>query len=435
MLKTEHIEHTPAPTLVTLIRNASVFSDSDSDSESTPPPPRLMRTFSAPLSGSRDHIDHPRVCSREDFQFGKTLGEGSYSTVKLATSSIDGKQYAIKIINKSHLIRAQKVETAAAERRALLRLRGHPGIVSLHCTFHDESNLYFVIDLAANGDIQSLVSRLGSLSTRCVQYYAAQIADAMEYMHSRDVIHRDLKPENLLLDEAFRLKITDFGTGKVLENGAERATTFVGTAKYQAPELLELIETTKSSDYWAFGCVVYQMIAGRLAFNDRSDYLTWQKVKKVEYEFPNGFDEQAKDLVQRLLVRDPLQRLGAGPPGWDNDANALKSHLFFGSIIWTSLWTDPAPPIEAGLVKIGHSDGQGRNWENVGVAWDELVDDDSGGMEWSGSNDQSRENPSSSEESASGNAVNRLQGPARCDSDVAGLEIERGQYITAQDSS
>ncbi|KAJ7852632.1 kinase-like domain-containing protein [Mycena olivaceomarginata] len=277
--------------------------------------------------------------------------------VKLATSRTDGKQYAVKIITKIHLFRAKKVETAAAEREALIRLRGHPGIVSLYRAFHDEGSLssnFLQISsstLAINGDIHSLLSRLGSLSTRCVHYYGAQIADAMEYMHSKDVIHRDLKPENLLLDDAFRIKITDFGTAMVLENGAQRATTFVGTAQYQAPELLELMETTKSSDYWAFGCIIYQMISGRFAFNDRSDYLTWQKIKKVEYEFPTGFDEHAGNLVKNLLVHNPLKRLGAGPRGSPNDPAALKAHPFFASIAWASLWIDPAPPIEAGLAR------------------------------------------------------------------------------------
>ncbi|KAJ7321081.1 kinase-like domain-containing protein [Mycena albidolilacea] len=250
--------------------------------------------------------------------------------VKLATSRTDGKQYAVKIITKIHLFRAKKVETAAVEREALIRLCGHPGIVCLYRAFHDEGSLYFIIDLTINGDIHSVLSRLGSLSTRCVHYYGAQIADAMEYMHSKDVIHRDLKPENLLLDDAFRIKITDFGTAMVLENGAQRATTFVGTAQYQAPELLELTETTKSSDYWAFGCIIYQMISGRFAFNDRSDYLTWQKIKKVH---------------------DPLKRLGAGPRGSPNDPAALKAHPFFASIALASLWIGPGPPIEAGLVK------------------------------------------------------------------------------------
>ncbi|KAJ6593690.1 kinase-like domain-containing protein [Mycena capillaripes] len=427
MLKAEHT--TPAKqSLADLSRNASVISNSSTDSEQelTPPRPRPIRTFSAPRSrspqspttrgasrpppsylsrelGYEESSPSPAVQngkpapkpsgkpSLQDFQFGRTLGEGSYSTVKLGTSRVDGKQYAIKVITKSHLIRAQKVETASAERKALIRLHGHPGIVSLYHAFQDEWSLYFVIDLAANGEMQSLISRLGSLSTRCARYYAAQIADAMEYMHSKDVIHRDLKPENLLLDDAFRIKITDFGTGKVLENGAERATTFVGTAQYQAPELLELKETTKSSDYWAFGCVVYQMIAGRFTFNDRSDYLTWQKVKKVEYEFPSGFDEQAKDLVQKLLVHDPLKRLGAGPRGSLNDPSALKSHEFFTSIIWTSLWTDPTPPIEAGLVKKEHplAQEQDRNWEDVGATWDELVNNDSDGIEWSSDAEQS----------------------------------------------
>ncbi|KAJ7078895.1 kinase-like protein [Mycena belliarum] len=424
MLQTEHT--TPAKqSLADLSRNASVISTSSTDSEQELTPlarPRPIRTFSAPRSRSPQSPTTSRGASRpppsylsrelgytepapppsipngrpnsrppgkpsiRDFQFGATLGEGSYSTVKLGTSRVDGKQYAIKIITKSHLIRAHKVETAAAERKALLRLNGHPGIVSLHHAFQDEWSLYFVIDLAVNGEMQSLISRLGSLSTRCVQYYAAQIADAMEYMHSKDVIHRDLKPENLLLDDAFRIKITDFGTGKVFENGEKRATTFVGTAQYQAPELLERKETTASSDHWAFGCVIYQMIAGRFAFNDRSDYLTWQKVKKVEYDFPSGFDEQARDLVKRLLVHDPLERLGAGPPGSPNDTNALKAHPFFSSIVWTSLWTEAAPPVEAGLVKKEHplAQGEDRNWEDVGATWDEMVgNDDSDGIDWS----------------------------------------------------
>ena len=58
-----------------------------------------------------------------------------------------------------------------------------------------------------------------------------------------------------------------------------------------------------SSDLWALGCVLYQMIAGRFAFQGLSEYLTWQKIKQLEYSFPEGFDEQGKDLVRRLLVR------------------------------------------------------------------------------------------------------------------------------------
>ncbi|KAJ7432124.1 kinase-like domain-containing protein [Mycena galericulata] len=226
------------------------------------------------------------------------------------------KQIRNQVITKSHLKRARKVETATAERDASIRVHGHPGIVSLYHTFQDDWSLYFRC-------MQSLLFRLGSLFTRCVQYYAAQIADAMD----------DLKPENLLLDDAFRIKITDFGTGKVLENGGSNVRR---PSLVQHSTRLQSWETTKSSDYWAFGCI-------------RSDYLTWQTVRKVEYAFPNGFDEQAKDLVQQLLVHDPLKRLAAGPRGSPNGPGALKSHMFFASISWTSLWTDSAPQLNSAL--------------------------------------------------------------------------------------
>ncbi|EMD33614.1 hypothetical protein CERSUDRAFT_56613, partial [Gelatoporia subvermispora B] len=387
-----------SPTLAELSRNASVISSSSSSSSTsdltiqTPPTrPRPLRTFSSPRThvrsrspqspttprGSRppaylarelglaaddNEPRRPPPASRtqsksrnnslnartspDDFEFGRVLGEGSYSEVRLAKHRSTQQEYAVKIIEKVHLVRHEKMPVAMAEKNTLVRLgTGHPGIVRLHWTFQDDWRLYFVLDLARNGELQTRISRLGSLALECSRTYAAQIVDALEYMHSKGVIHRDLKPENLLLDDDFRIKITDFGTGKVLGTGDERTKTFVGTAQYVSPELLEDGETSKSSDLWALGCILYQMIAGKFAFQGLTDYLTWQKVKRLEYTFPEGFDEQAKDIVQRLIVRDPAERLGAGPPGSPNDMQALRAHPFFASIKWGALWTDPVPPL------------------------------------------------------------------------------------------
>ncbi|KAK0504969.1 kinase-like protein [Armillaria luteobubalina] len=404
----------PSPSLADLSRRASVISTSSSDTGHvsavlTTPRPRPIRTFSAPRSASplpatprtsrppsyltrelavsaetlepRKARSTSRAPSKsrgptiEDFNVGETLGEGSYSTVLLATYLRTGQKYAIKTLDKNYLIRKQKMATALTEKNALLRLgSGHPGLVRMHFAFQDEWSLYFVIDLATNGELQTLISRLGSLSTRCSRYYAAQIIDAIHFMHDKGVIHRDLKPENVLIDEAFRIKITDFGTAKIQDSGLE-AERFVGTAQFIAPELVSSNETSRSSDIWAFGCIVYQMIAGRFAFSGLSEYLTMQKVKKVEYSFPEGFDEQGKDIVQKLLVRDPQQRLGAGMEGADNDMRALYSHPFFASINWKTLWTDPGPSLESGLVKKEHplSQGEDKNWEDVGASWDEIA--------------------------------------------------------------
>ncbi|KAI0062841.1 kinase-like protein [Artomyces pyxidatus] len=422
------------PSLADLSRNASVISSSSSSSSTSSlvktPRPRPIRTFSSPRSRSPGGPTTPRASrppayitkelglaeepppddarrrqssrapsksksrnssvngrlGAEDFEFGEILGEGSYSTVLHVTHRATRQEYAIKVLDKGHLKRNNKLQTALAEKNTLVRLgSGHPGIVRLHWAFQDEWSLYFVLDLAKNGELQSRITRMGSLSTTCARYYTAQLIDALDYMHSRGVIHRDLKPENLLLDDAFRIKVTDFGTGKLIDIATQPATkTFVGTAQYVSPELLEANETSKSSDLWALGCVVYQMIAGRFAFQGLSEYLTWQKIKQLEYTFPEGFDEQAKDLIKHLLVRDPLERLGAGPPGSTHDMAALRAHPFLASIDWATLWTDPAPSLETGLVR-REVHGAEQNWEDVGAAWDELVSGEGDGedsMEW-----------------------------------------------------
>jgi 3-phosphoinositide dependent protein kinase-1 len=415
-------ESSSSPNLAALSRNASVISTSSSDSSpslhlKTPPRPRPIRTFTSPrnsspgpqtpkppsylnaelgIPGAQTQSSNTRARSRlrsespsvHDFTFGPTLGEGSYSTVKQVTHIATGKQFAIKILEKSHLVRHNKVQTATSEKNALVRLgTGHPGIVRLHWAFQDEARLYFVIDLATNGEMQSRIVRMGSLSLECSRYYTAQIVDAIEYMHSKDVIHRDLKPENVLLDSEFRIKLTDFGTGKIVEPGSiEKPKTFVGTAQYVSPELLEANETSKSSDLWALGCIVYQMIAGRFAFQGLSEYLTWQKIKQLDYTFPDGFDPDAKDFVQKLLVKDPTERLGAGEIGSQHDMQALRSHPFLSSIKWDTLWTDSSPALLPGLVVREHSlsSSNDHNWDDVGAAWDDLVDSDgdSDGLDW-----------------------------------------------------
>lgn len=213
----------------------------------------------------------------------------------------------------------------------------------------------------------------------CTRYYSAQILDTIEYMHSKGVIHRDLKPENVLLDEQMRVKITDFGTAKILDppkkpprdetNGEingfgsvhtgdavevddTRANSFVGTAEYVSPELLTDKAACKASDLWAFGCIVFQLLSGRPPFKAANEYQTFQKIVNLEYEFPKGFPPVAKDLVERLLVLDPAKRL---------NIEHIKNHEFFNGVEWgRALWKQKAPrlkpyvppPAETKIIKL-----------------------------------------------------------------------------------
>ncbi|KAI5204664.1 hypothetical protein AUEXF2481DRAFT_1177 [Aureobasidium subglaciale EXF-2481] len=290
-----------------------------------------------------------------DFHFGRTLGEGSYSTVLAATDRQVHREYAVKVLDKRHIIKEKKVKYVNIEKDALNRLTEHPGIVRLYYTFQDERSLYFVLDLANGGELLGHLKKMGTFDEECTRFYGAQILDSIAYMHSKGIIHRDLKPENVLLDEQMHTKITDFGTAKILDirsaggpgtegpasgdpmDGAEqeRAVSFVGTAEYVSPELLTDKNACKASDLWAFGCILYQLLAGRPPFKAGNEYQTFQKIVALDYHFPDGFPPVARDLIERLLVLDPSKRL---------PIEHIKSHPFFEGIQWgMGLWKQKAP--------------------------------------------------------------------------------------------
>ena len=295
----------------------------------------------------------------KDFSFGRTLGEGSYSTVMAATDRTTNREYAIKVLDKRHIIKEKKIKYVNIEKDALNRLTEHPGVVRLYYTFQDMSALYYVLDLASGGELLGVLKRMTTFDEQCTRFYSAQILDTIDYMHARGVIHRDLKPENVLLDDQRHVKITDFGTAKLLEmpprnsggpdlattntplNASEssRASSFVGTAEYVSPELLTDKSACKASDLWAFGCIVYQLLAGRPPFKAANEYLTFQKIVALEYSFPEGFPSVARDLIERLLVLDPTLRLSL---------EHIKNHEFFRGITWgRGLWKQSAPKLRS----------------------------------------------------------------------------------------
>ncbi|OWB69343.1 hypothetical protein B5S33_g3004 [[Candida] boidinii] len=286
--------------------------------------------------------------SLKDFKIGKELGEGSYSTVMLATDLKTNKNYAVKILDKKHIIREKKVKYVNIEKNALNRLGKRLGIIRLYYTFQDQTNLYFVIDYAPNGELLALIKKNGSMNEDSVKYYSCQIIDAIQYMHDNGIIHRDLKPENILLDEQMRVQITDFGTAKILDcndNGIypsdSRANSFVGTAEYVSPELLNDKYCGKPADIWAFGCILYQMIAGKPPFKATNEYLTFQKICKLQYAFTAGFPIIIRDLVKKILTLSPRDRL---------NLKSIKAHFFYNDINWNdlnSIWNKQPPELSA----------------------------------------------------------------------------------------
>ncbi|XP_048846947.1 3-phosphoinositide-dependent protein kinase 1-like isoform X1 [Brienomyrus brachyistius] len=285
----------------------------------------------------------PRKKRPEDFRFGKILGEGSFSTVVLAREQLTGKDYAIKILEKRHIMKENKAQYVKRERDVMSHL-DHPFFVKLYFTFQDEEKLYFGLSYAKNGELLKYIRKIGSFDETCTRFYTAEIVCALEYLHAKGIIHRDLKPENILLNEEMHIQITDFGTAKQLSSDSKqaRANSFVGTAQYVSPELLTEKSACKSSDLWALGCIIYQLVAGLPPFRAGNEYLIFQKIMKLEYEFPDKFFPKAKDLVEQLLLLDPRNRLGCEEVG---GYPPLKGHSFFESISWDQLHLQTPPKL------------------------------------------------------------------------------------------
>ncbi|XP_073504199.1 3-phosphoinositide-dependent protein kinase 1 [Phyllobates terribilis] len=342
----------PSPSLV-------IGSDSGSSPTLANCSPRTASTSEAHTAESEQHSvqqasQQPRKKRPQDFKLGKILGEGSFSTVVLAKEISTGREYAIKILQKRHIVKENKVPYVTRERDVMSRL-DHPFFVKLYFTFQDVEKLYFGLSYAKNGELLKYIRKIGSFDETCTRFYSAEIVCALEYLHEKGIIHRDLKPENILLSEDMHIQITDFGTAKVLSSDSRqaRANSFVGTAQYVSPELLTEKSACKSSDLWALGCIIYQLVAGLPPYRAGNEYLIFQKIIKLEYDFPEKFFPRAKDLVEKLLVLDPTKRLGCEEMG---GYGPLKGHSFFDGITWQDLHLQTPPKLTAYLPAMAEDD-------------------------------------------------------------------------------
>lgn len=262
--------------------------------------------------------------------------------------------FLVKVLEKRHIMRERKIEYVTREKTVLQILGScNSFFVRLYCTFQDSERLYFVLTYAKNGELLPHINNNGSFSLECTQYYAAELLLSLEVLHQKGIVHRDLKPENILFDENWHILITDFGSAKIVANDEnsvndsetrkKRKNSFVGTAQYVSPELLTDTESTNASDLWAFGCIIFQMISGVAPFRAGSEYLIFQKILKLEYEFPEGFNKAAKSLIEKLLVLTPNKRLGATDT---TPYVSIRQHEFFKGVDWNNL--GPPPKISSG---------------------------------------------------------------------------------------
>jgi len=272
--------------------------------------------------------------SLSDFEIlNKKIGEGGFAKVMKVRHTKSNEIYACKVLSKKRLLEDQHVVNIFIERGILIRLR-HPFIVSLQFAFQAKDNLFFVLDYCAGGDFFQHLQDNNRFSERVSRFYAQEICLAIEALHNTDIIHRDLKPENILLTKDGHLKITDFGLSKWGGNRRQqelRAQTLLGSAPYQAPEILNRSpkEYTKAIDWWAFGILITEMLTGLPAFFDNNREINYKRILYESVEFKKYVSRQARSLILDLLEKNPADRL--------SEASEIKKHEFFERTNWDAV--------------------------------------------------------------------------------------------------
>eukprot|EP00768_Dysnectes_brevis_P007921 gnl/Dysnectes_brevis/690_a761_2746.p1 GENE.gnl/Dysnectes_brevis/690_a761_2746~~gnl/Dysnectes_brevis/690_a761_2746.p1 ORF type:complete len:516 (+),score=139.23 gnl/Dysnectes_brevis/690_a761_2746:1111-2658(+) len=275
----------------------------------------------------------PPPTSPDDYEKICLLGRGTFAKVFLVKRKGTQQLYALKELKKSSIIELQEVSHTISERIILGELH-HPFIVKLHAAFQTPDRLWFVLDYVSGGELFFHLKRNGCFSESQARLYTAEIILALEHLHSKQIVYRDLKPENVMIMANGHLKLTDFGLSKRNLTSTLGAHTFVGTAEYLAPELLQNRGHGKGVDFWALGTLIFEMITGLPPFFSRDKKDMYRRVLYDNLRCPSYMSDSCKDIIEGLLVRDPRRRLGSRKGGVEE----LKQHPWFRGLDWDRLY-------------------------------------------------------------------------------------------------
>ena len=252
------------------------------------------------------------------FILGKKIGQGTFATVRLATHIKTNEIVAIKILEKEKMKEIDKIRSNR-EIKILKKMR-HRNIVHLYNDINTEKLIYLIMEYVKGKELLTYINEKNKLNENESCYYFQQIISGIEYLEKLKIVHRDIKLENIIIEDNKNIKILDFGLSNFYQKNNILYSS-CGSLCYASPEMVEGKKYSGSCvDIWSSGIVLFAMLCGYLPFTDSNEQKLFKKIVEGKLYFPHFLSEQAKDLLNKVLTKDPLKRI---------TINKIKKHPWF----------------------------------------------------------------------------------------------------------
>uniref|UniRef100_A0A182N8Y9 Serine/threonine-protein kinase PLK4 n=1 Tax=Anopheles dirus TaxID=7168 RepID=A0A182N8Y9_9DIPT len=244
-----------------------------------------------------------------DYEVCEILGKGGFGCVYKAKCLKSNNYVAIKMINKQAMHCSGMANRVRQEVAIHSKLK-HPSILELYTFFEDFDNVYLVLELAENGELQQyLRKRITPFSEYEAAAIFRKVVDGLLYLHEHNIIHRDMSLSNLLITKDMNIKIADFGLATELNQPDEKHHTLCGTPNYISPEVASRASHGLPADVWGLGCMLYTLLVGTPPFDTNGVKSTLARVVTSLYHIPAHLSPDVRDLIERLLQKNPNERI------------------------------------------------------------------------------------------------------------------------------
>ncbi|XP_045592890.2 serine/threonine-protein kinase NIM1 [Procambarus clarkii] len=243
------------------------------------------------------------------YRFRGELGQGNFSTVRLAFHQLTRDKVAVKVIDKSKL--DQKTQRMLAREISNMDAVAHPNIIRLFEVVETLSRIHLVLEFAPGGELFNRVTADGRLPENDSAKVFTQVLSAVTYLHGLAIIHRDIKAENVFVARSGLVKLGDFGFSTRVTSLHQQLSTFCGSPPYAAPELYkDESYVGPAVDIWALGVLLYFILTADMPFKANTVAGLKRHILAGAFITPDHVSPAATDLIARLLVQEPSERPG-----------------------------------------------------------------------------------------------------------------------------